>query len=124
MAPYVFGGRRRIVGMKKTTVWLSPREVSALEHMAARSGRSQSQLIRSAISLLAATTRWGSKRPNPESLEWFTRQEETVIALTNARYTEGQIARELRVSEGDVRTLRASIEGKKRQFRRREAMPH
>jgi len=119
------GGQRDIVKMKKTTVWLSPREVAALEHLAARSGRSHSHLIRSAIALLAASARWGSTRPKPDGLEWFTRQEETVIALTNARYTEAQIARELRVSESDVRSLRSSIERRKRQFRqRREAMPH
>jgi DNA-binding CsgD family transcriptional regulator len=102
-------------------VWLSARETALLREVARYTGRTQSDVIRLGIRLVAdSTVRTPRARAERRKLDWFTRQEETVIALTNAKYPPDRIARELSVSEVEVRSLMESIDRKMKRFAARK----
>jgi hypothetical protein len=99
---------------RKTTVWLSARETALLRRISADTGRSQSDLIRLGIKLVAGSRGHGApgRGAQRREFEWMSRQEGVVLALRNARYPPAAIARELFVSEEEVHRLMESVDWK------------
>jgi hypothetical protein len=112
--------------MRKTSVYLTDGELAALRNAARHARRSQSELIREAVRSIssrllpdpsAASLDEETEPRTPEKkMEWFTRQEELAIALTNARKSVQEISKELRLSTVEVLEVLGSTGAKLRYF--------
>jgi Ribbon-helix-helix protein, copG family len=92
--------------VKKTSVYLTPKEYAALQRAARITHRTQSDLIREGVRRVSMGVKLpGMKEPINAGIDWFTREEEIASTLKKIGRPISSIARELRVSEQEARAI-------------------
>jgi hypothetical protein len=94
--------------MKRTTVWLTPRELAALQRAARLTQRTQSDLIREGVRKVTMGIRLpGMAKPINTGINWFTQEEELAFILQRAGHPPQRIAQELRISVEEAKLVLA-----------------
>jgi hypothetical protein len=92
-----------VARLKKTSVYLTQKELAGLRRAARLTGRSQSDLIREGVRRVAFSVAPVPQRERPTPGAWpLTRQDSFLIHLRQKGLTLPQMARELRASEAEV----------------------